>query len=167
MPWLSPDPETPVDQWSLDDFVAAEQAFPAGVVARQRTSILYPAQVPDLIGIKDRRYLDHTGLQRQRSLADLMGYAAMNRGQFDGGDAVANHHGFIPADPSRFQKLPDAATRGRYSDEQLYALALYIYCLQPPPNPTSLTRSPHAAKRSLTAKAAPPVTPRHSTPATN
>jgi hypothetical protein len=26
-------------------------------------------------------------------------------------------------------------TRSRYSDEQLYALALYLYSLQPPPNP--------------------------------
>jgi len=88
-----------------------------------------------LIGIKDRRYLDHTGLSRQRSIGDLMRYAAMNRGRFDGGDALANHNGFIPADPPRFKKLPDPATQSRYSDEQLYALALYIYSLQPPPNP--------------------------------
>jgi hypothetical protein len=33
-------------------------------------------------------------------------YAAMNRGRFDGGDALANHNGFIPADEPRFQKLP-------------------------------------------------------------
>ena len=59
----------------------------------------------------------------------------MNRGRFDGGDALANHNGFIPADPPRFQKLPDPATQGRYSDEQLYALARYVYSLQPPPNP--------------------------------
>ena len=67
-----------------------------------------------------------------------MRYAAMNRGRFDGGDAIANHNGFIPADPPRFQKLPDPATQARYSDEQLYALALYIYSLQPPPNPNTL-----------------------------
>src|SRR5215510_2262262 len=29
-------------------------------------------------------------------------------------------------------------TRTRYSDEQLYALALYLYSLQPPPNPNRL-----------------------------
>jgi hypothetical protein len=135
MPWLSPDPEAQLDHWSLEDFVTSEEAFPPAVVARQRTSLLYPAQVPDLIGVKDRRYLDHTGLQQQRSIADLMRYAAMNRGQFDGGDAVANHHGFIPGDPPRFEKLPDPATQRRYSDEQLYALALYIYSLQAPRNP--------------------------------
>src|SRR5258708_26409293 len=32
-----------------------------------------------------------------------------------------------PADP--------VAVGGRYSDEQLYALAFYLYSLQPPPNP--------------------------------
>jgi hypothetical protein len=35
-------------------------------------------------------------------------------------------------------KLPDPATLGRYSDEQLYALALYIYSLKPPPNPNKV-----------------------------
>jgi hypothetical protein len=102
---------------------------------RYRASPLYPVQVPDLIGVKDISYLDRTGLQRHRSIADLMRYAAMNRGIGDGGDALANHNGFVPADPPRFQKLPDPATRSRYSDEQLYALALYLYSLPPPSNP--------------------------------
>ena len=48
-------------------------------------------------------------------------YAAMNRGRFDGGDALANHNGFIRADEPRFQKLPDPSTQARYSDDQLYA----------------------------------------------
>ena len=134
-PWLDPDPEAQIDQMSLEELIAAQEASPPGVVARQRTSLLYPAQVPDLIGVKDRRYLDRTGLQQQSSIGDLMRYAAMNRGGFDGGDAVANHHGFIPADAPRFQELPDPATQGRYSDEQLYALALYVYSLQPPVTP--------------------------------
>ena len=59
----------------------------------------------------------------------------MNRGRFDGGDALANHNGFIPADEPRFRKLPDRSTQARYGDDQLYALGLYIYSLQPPLNP--------------------------------
>jgi hypothetical protein len=102
---------------------------------RYRASPLYPVQIPDLIGVKDRRYLDRTGLQRQASIADLMRYAAMNRGIGDGGDGLADHNGFIPADPPRFSKLPDPASRSRYSDEQLYALTLFLYSLRPPPNP--------------------------------
>jgi cytochrome c peroxidase len=35
-----------------------------------------------------------------------------------------------------FKKLPQPDQAGdRYSDEQLYALALYVYSLKPPPNP--------------------------------
>jgi hypothetical protein len=141
VPWLNPDPAARVNEMSLDELIDALNTLPAGVVARQRTSVFYPAQVPDLIGVKERKYLDRTGLQQQRSIGDLMRYAAMNRGRFDGGDAIANHNGFIPADPPRFQKLPDPATQARYSDEQLYALALYIYSLQPPPNPNKLDAS--------------------------
>jgi hypothetical protein len=135
VPWLSPDPAARVDQMSVEELAEALDALPAGVIARQRTSVFYPVQVPDLIGVKERKYLDHTGLQQQHAIGDLMRYAAMNRGRFDGGDAIANHNGFIPADEPRFQKLPDPATQTRYSDSQLYALALYIYSLQPPPNP--------------------------------
>jgi hypothetical protein len=104
VPWLSPDPAAPVEQMSLEELVGVLDVLPAGVVARQRTSVFYPAQVPDLVGVKERKYLDHTGLQQQRSIEDLMRYAAMNRGRFDGGDALANHNGFIPADEPRFQK---------------------------------------------------------------
>jgi hypothetical protein len=132
VPWLDPDPAAALYGLSPEERPAN---LPTGVNPRYRASPLYPVQVPDLIGVKDRSYLDRTGLQRHRSIADLMWYAAMNRGIGDGGDALANHNGFIPADPPRFQKLPDPATRSRYSDEQLYALALYLYSLQPPPNP--------------------------------
>jgi mono/diheme cytochrome c family protein len=136
VPWVSPDPIARIDQMSFEELEAANEARPAGVAARHRTSLFYPVQVPDLIGIKDRLYLDRTGLQRQRSIADLMRYAAMNRGTFAGsGDALASHNGFIPADSPNFKKLPDPSTRTRYSDEQLYALARYLYSLQPPPNP--------------------------------
>jgi hypothetical protein len=42
VPWLSPDPEAPVNQMSIDEIVAAQDAFPPGVVARQRTSMFIP-----------------------------------------------------------------------------------------------------------------------------
>jgi hypothetical protein len=135
VPWLNPDPAARLEQMSIEEVVKVLEALPPGVNPRHRASPIYPVQIPDLIGVKDRRYLDRTGLQSNRSIGDLMRYDAMNRGVLDGGDGVANHNGFIPGDPPRFQKLPDPATRNRYSDEQLYALALYIYSLQPPPNP--------------------------------
>jgi hypothetical protein len=131
-PWIKPDPLAPLERLTPEELAGIPAWTPAGVVARQGTSILYPAQTPDLVGVKDRRYLDHTGLQQQRSIADLMRYAAINQGE----DFLANYAGFIPAGiPPKFQDLPDPAKRSRYSDEQLYALALYVYSLKPPPNP--------------------------------
>jgi len=47
---------------------------------------------------------------------------------------LASYDGFIPLG-KQFRELPDPSTQERYSDEQLYALALYIYSLKPPANP--------------------------------
>jgi hypothetical protein len=48
--------------------------------SRQGTSVTHPPHIPSLIGIENRRYLDATGLVRQRSIADLMRYAIVNEG---------------------------------------------------------------------------------------
>ena len=78
-PWIKPDPLASSESMTPEQIAAASAAIPAGVIGRQGTSLLYPVQTPDLIGVRDRRYLDHTGLQRHRSIADLMRYAAINR----------------------------------------------------------------------------------------
>ena len=130
VPWIKPDPLAAVDQMSLDQIAELHGAIPPGVLARHGTSPLHPAQVPDLIGIKERKYLDHTGLQLHRSLADMMRYAALNQGA----DMLASYGGFTPG-VRDLHTLPDPSTQRRYSDEQLYALSLYIYSLKPPANP--------------------------------
>lgn len=133
--WLKPDPHVRILEAPIEEIASIHAAIPPGVLGRHRSSLFYPVQVPDLIGVKDRHYLDRTGLQQQRSMVDLMRYAALNQG----GDDLASYDGFIPADFPDFKALPDPADAikvgGRYSDEQLYALALYSYSLQPPPNP--------------------------------
>ena len=129
-PWVKPDPLAGLDQLSLDQIAEWHAAIPTGVIARQGTSPFHPAQVPDLIGVKDRKYLDHTGLQLHRSIEDMMRYSALNQGA----DALASYGGFIPG-ARDFRALPDPSTQRRYSDEQLYALALYLYSLKPPANP--------------------------------
>lgn len=106
------------------------EAIPPGVMVRHGSNPLHPVQVPDLIGIKDRRYLDRTGLVRHREIGDLMRYGALNQG----GDLLSRYGDFRPIERA-FGKLPEAATLDRYSDEQLYALALYIYSLESPLNP--------------------------------
>jgi len=136
-PWVRPDPLQLEDSMSSVQIAAIHEQVPPGVLSRHRASSLYPVQVPDLIGVKDRHYLDRSGLQQQRSLADLMRYAALNQGA----DDYASYDGFIPAAadfktlPSPDKLDPNLAANDRYSDDQLYALALYVYSLKPPPNP--------------------------------
>ena len=123
MPWLADDPNRRARTMSLDGLIAAGEAIPPGVTARSNTSIFLPPQIPDLIGVEDRRYLDHTGLVRHRSIGDLMRYCSLVQ------------------DVSKLDRYGDSPPPGdgghneRYSDEQLYALALYLYSLQPPPDP--------------------------------
>src|SRR5262245_5313669 len=63
-PWIRPDPQEGLEQRSLAEVAEWHSAIPPGVMARQGTSPLYPTQVPDLIGLRERKYLDHTGLVR-------------------------------------------------------------------------------------------------------
>jgi mono/diheme cytochrome c family protein len=125
-PWVAHDPATRYATLSLQDILALWRAIPPGVQARFATSVFNPVQVPDLIGVKDRKYLDRTGLARHRSVGDLMRYAMINQGAF----LFAAH-----ADFKFNENLPPPETMGRYSDEQLYALSLYLYSLSPPENP--------------------------------
>ena len=139
-PWETPDRLN--GKWidaPFEEHLAYYEAIPPGVFLRHRSSVSSPPQLPDLIGLKDRRYLDKSGLQRHRGIADLMRYAALNQGA----DDLGNYAGFIPA-AEDFRTAVDPATLERYSDEQLFALALYLYSLKPPPNPN---RNDAAAKR--------------------
>jgi hypothetical protein len=127
MPWLTPDPIARVASMSVDEIAGAYESIPRGVSTRVNLSLFAPAQIPDLIGLKDRRFLDHTGLVQQRSIADLMRYIAI----VQGANAFDRFGDFLLVDP-----VPDPAKMDRYSDEQLYALGRYLYALKPPPNPT-------------------------------
>lgn len=135
-PWINPDPLEPFWELRLAEMSAAAEGVVSGIIVRHGTSPLSPVQVPDLIGIKDRRYLDRTGLIRHRSAGDLMRYAALNQGI----DFLNRYNDFIPLGKD-FRELPDAKVPppalggGRYSDEQLYALTLFLYDLKPPENP--------------------------------
>ncbi len=134
-PWVTPDPLAGLDRMSLEQIAELHGRIPPGVIARHGTNPFYPPQVSDLIGVKHRKYLDHTGLQLHRSAVDMMRYAALNQGA----DNLASYDGFIPA-ARDLRTLPNPETQRRYSDEQLYALTLYIYSLKPPQNPNKIDR---------------------------
>jgi len=98
--------------------------FAVGLFPRWNGSSYYPTKIPDLIGIKDRKYIDHTATHQHRGPADLMRYAALV--------TYSDASDFGP-----YRMLSDTQRRipFRAPDEALYALALYLYSLQPPPNP--------------------------------
>jgi hypothetical protein len=106
----------------VQQYVAAN--LRGGAVARWNGSILYPTKVPDLIGIRDLKYIDHTGTHLHRGIGDLMRYAAL----VSFADATDfGPYRMLGPDTTRFQtRLPDSS---------LYALALYLYALEPPRNP--------------------------------
>ena len=109
---------------------ARHEAMPAGVFERQGTSSTHPVRLPSIIGVEGIRYLDATGLVRHRSIGDPMRYAVLNTGM----DFIAHFGDFQPS--------PEQARYGkngyRFSDEPLYALAMYSYSLSPPANPNRL-----------------------------
>jgi hypothetical protein len=112
---------------TLEELIRRRAAFQPSVFARQGTSGDHPVKIPSLIGIEEIRYLDSTGLSRHRSIGDLMRYAIVNMGL----DLTAHFGDFQPSTVT--EPLSEEGTR--LSDEQLYALSLYIYSLKPPPNP--------------------------------
>jgi hypothetical protein len=124
-PWLKDDLDNRFDGMSLDDILRAGESLPAGVTACHNSSLFSPVQVPDLIGIKDRKYLDHTGQVLHRKVEDLMRFEAFIQGNT-----------LVGFGDYQLPKLgPGFGLEERMSDAQLYALALYLYSLEPPRNP--------------------------------
>ena len=136
VPWLDPDPNAKLETMSGEEVASVYYRIPPGVIARGRTSPFFPVQIPDIIGVKDRHYLDHTGLQLNRGIADIMRYSALNQAI----DDLASYDGFIPRSDPRTGERAAPSAISRYSDDQLYALAIYLYSLQPPLNPNSFDR---------------------------
>lgn len=123
---------------TAQEFADVIRAAPTGVVDRQGVAYLYPLPTPSLIGIKDIRYFDRTGLMKHDGPGDMMRYAAFNQGM----DMLTAYNNYIPGGKNN-KELPAAAEwnhpfgyAGRkYTDAQLYALTQYIYSLQSAENP--------------------------------
>lgn len=135
-PWIKDESQMELDTMNGKTIIAYLKAIPPGVMARHGSSLRYPVKVPDLIGIKERKYMDATGLMKQESVGDLMRYSAFNQTL----DMLNSYGRFIPTGRD-FKVLPTAGhgefigTSTRYSDLELFALANYLYSLTPPKNP--------------------------------
>jgi hypothetical protein len=93
---------------------------------RSGFSYLDPPKIADLIGVRDRLYLDLTARLIHRSLLDIARYGSM---------CWASNYFFTSKDTIPNEAVLAVSDSMRYSDEQAYAFALYVYSLEPPANP--------------------------------
>jgi hypothetical protein len=137
VPWKKNDINERLKSATLEEYKALIGAgIRAGAVTRWNGSLYYPAKIPDLIGFKDRKYIDHTATHLHRGIGDLMRYAALV--------SFAE-----TADFGRYHVLAKGTkkTQSRLPDEALYALALYIYSIKPPTNPNPFDQNARAGQK--------------------
>jgi len=125
VPWARDDENERLKHATADEYERYIAAYRrSGGIIRWNGSLMYPAKIPDLIGIQDRRYIDHTATHLHRGIADLMRYAAQ-----------VSFAEMTDFGPYHMLSAGSKRVQARLPDEALYALALYIYSLKPPPNP--------------------------------
>ena len=97
-----------------------------GVLPRFNSSPFFPTKTPDLIGLRDRKFIDHTATHLLRGPEDIMRYAALV--------SCCDSAEFGP-----HQMLSEKGRRiaYRFPDELLFAVGQYIYQLEPPQNPNA------------------------------
>lgn len=133
VPWLESD-----EMWKAateESRIAHWDAAGIWTLSRKGTSETHPVHIPSLIGIQNHKYLDATGHVRHRGVADVMRYAITN-------ESLMNFARY-----GDYQPQPLRPNTVRYSDEQLYALALFLYSLEPPQNPNKPTALSRAGER--------------------
>lgn len=120
-PWVNNDVNEKVKSPDVDprDFGPT-----SGVFQRFNGSPFYPTKTPDLIGLKDRKYIDHTATHLLRGPEDVMRYGALV--------SCCDSADFGP-----YHMLTEKGRRiaYRFPDELLFALAQYLYSLKAPKNP--------------------------------
>jgi mono/diheme cytochrome c family protein len=137
VPWKKDDTNERLKMLTFAEYRELNRAYRgSGAFPRWNGSLYYPAKTPDLIGIKDRKYFDHTATHRHRGIGDLMRYAALVS---FAETATFGPHEFLGSATRRAQ--------ARLSDEALYALASYIYSLEPPRNPNPFDEKAQAGEK--------------------
>ncbi len=137
VPWIRDDVHARLKKITEEEYAALSAAgLRGGAIPRWSGSLYFPAKIPDLIGVKDRKYIDHTATHLNRDVGDLMRYAALV--------STAESTKFGPHDMLlQGAELPST----RRSDEALYAMSLYIQSLKPPPNPNPVNEDANAGER--------------------
>jgi hypothetical protein len=137
VPWLKDDPNQQLKQITEAEYSAlVTLERNGGAITRWNGSPLFPAKIADLVGIKDRKYLDHTATHLHRGIGDLMRYAAQ-----------VTFAEMTDFGPYHMLSPETKRVKARLSDEALYALALYLYSLKPPPNPNPFNEKAQAGQK--------------------
>lgn len=126
--WIKHGLQKKFEELGYEEVVKSLTNTYGGVLHRHGTVLGAPTSVPDLYNIRERKYLDHTGLMRHRNMTDLMLYATLNQ-QADRYDKYGGKVVMAEWPNEGGPKL------SRYSDAQLYALGQYLYSLKAPVNP--------------------------------
>jgi mono/diheme cytochrome c family protein len=125
VPWLKDDINATLKTMTAEEVRRVDGNEPfLGTFVRFNASPWFTTKIADLIGVKDRRYLDATATHRNRGPEDIARYGILVAVAEDG---AIGPYTFLPA--------ANRALRYRNSDEAMLALGKYIYALQPPPNP--------------------------------
>jgi mono/diheme cytochrome c family protein len=128
VPWLPDDPQLrfrDMPDTDMDAFFSQDTGEPPGTMfARFNGSPLFKTRMADLRGIRDRRWLDATASHRNRGPEDVARYGLLVEYALD---AVFGEHRMLPESTvNDFVRPPD---------EAMYAMALYLYSLDPAPSP--------------------------------
>ena len=77
VPWIPSDIHDRIKTMAWPDIVALLKSNPPGTIARTNGSPWHPTPIIDLIGIKDRKYLDYNATHRLRGPEDVARYAVL------------------------------------------------------------------------------------------
>jgi hypothetical protein len=123
VPWVQGDVHERIKTMSEAE-LAELTTTPPGTFARFNGSPFFPTQVPDLAGIKDRKYIDHTATHVLRGPEDVARYALLV--------SCCDSAGFGP-----HQMLTSAQRKivYRQTDDIAFALGKYLFSLEPARNP--------------------------------
>jgi cytochrome c1 len=136
VPWLAFDTHDSIKTMAWPDIVSLFESNPPGTIARTNGSPWHPTPIVDLIGIRHRKYLDYTATHKLRGPEDVARYAILV--------ACCDALDFGPHHLlTEKQRIPPY----RLPDELAFALAKYIYSLEPPPNPNARDARAAAGKK--------------------
>jgi hypothetical protein len=124
VPWLADDKHLSMERISTNAFDHLMSLAVPYTFARPEGSPFWMTRIPDLRSIKHQRFLDATATHWNREPADTARYAALVMYADSG-----------VRGPYHFVKDRDKRPAYHLPDDTLYAIAEYLWSLEPPANP--------------------------------